>query len=230
MSAPGIAIVPTELKPRFLDGLAPQARRAILGAALQRRYPCNFVITNHGHAADHFFLLTRGLARYFFVTEQGKKLLFQWIGPGDLFGGRAVLSRDTSYLLSTETVMDSSVLVWDRSTIRSLVGRYPRLLENALLTASDYLTWHLSSYVALACYTSRHRVALVLVTLARTIGQKVPGGIALQITNEDLANAANVTPFTASRLISEWHRDHILVKYRGKVVLRSPERLFLRAM
>jgi CRP-like cAMP-binding protein len=230
MSAPGIAIVPTELKPQFFDGLVPQARRAILAAALPRRYPANYVMTNHGHSADQFFLLTRGLARYFFVTKHGKKLLFQWIGPGDLFGGRAVLSRDTSYLLSTETVMDSSVLVWNRSTIRGLVGRYPRLLENSLLAASDYLTWHLSSYVALACYTSRHRVALVLATLARTIGQKVPGGIALQITNEDLANAANVTPFTASRLISEWHRDHILQKRRGKVLLRSPERLFLRTI
>jgi CRP/FNR family transcriptional regulator, nitrogen oxide reductase regulator len=230
MPAPGIAIVPTELKPQFLDGLVPQARKAILAAALQRRYPANYVITNHGHPAGQFFLLTRGLVRFFFVTEQGKKLLFQWLGPGDLFGGRTVLSRDSSYLLSTETVTDSSVLVWDRSTIRSLVGRYPRLLENALLAASDYLTWHLSSYVGLACHSSRHRIAFVLVTLARTIGQKVPGGIVVQITNEDLANAANVTPFTASRLMSEWQRDHALVKRRGKVLLCSPERLFLRTV
>jgi CRP-like cAMP-binding protein len=218
------------VKPHFLDGLVPQARKAILAAAQQRRYPANFAMTNQGHSADHFFLLTRGLVRFFFITEEGKKLLFRWIGPGDLFGGRAVLSRDTSYLLSTETVTDSSVLVWDRYTIRSLVGRYPRLLENALLTASDYLTWHLASYIGLACHTSRNRVAQVLVTLARTIGKEAPGGIALQITNEDLANAANVTPFTASRLISEWQRDHALVKRRGKVLLRSPERLFLRTI
>ena len=166
--------------------------------------------------------------RYFFVTEEGKKLLFQWLGAGDLFGGRAILSTHSCYLASTEAVMDSSVLIWDRPTIRGLTERYPKLLENALLTASDYVAWHLMSHVGLACYTSRQRVAQVLVTLARTIGQETNGGVALHLTNEDLANAANVTPFAVSRLISQWQRDRALVKRRGKVLLLSPERLFLR--
>jgi CRP/FNR family transcriptional regulator, nitrogen oxide reductase regulator len=183
------------------------------------------VITNQGHPADHLFLLTKGLARYFTITETGRKLLFQWLGPGELFGGLTVLSIRSSYLLSTETVTDTSVLVWDRATIRGLIARYPRLLENALLGASDFVAWHLASQIALACHTARQRVAQVLVTLARTIGKKAPGGIALHITNEELANAANVTPFTASRLISEWQRNHALVKRRGNLLLLSAEGL-----
>jgi hypothetical protein len=43
-----------------------------------------------------------------------------------------------------------------------------------------------------------------------------------------LANAANVTSFTASRLITEWQRNRALIKRRGGVLLASPERLFLR--
>ncbi len=139
-----------------------------------------------------------------------------------------MLSDTSSYLFSTETVTNSSVLVWDRPTIRGLVKRYPRLLENALLTASDYVDWHLASHISLACYTVRQRVAEVLVTLARTIGKETSDGVELQITNEELANAANITPFTASRLMSKWQRDRALVKRRGKVLLRLPERLFLR--
>jgi CRP-like cAMP-binding protein len=104
------------------------------------------------------------------------------------------------------------------------------LLENALLTASDYLDWHVTAHVGLACNTARQRVAQTLVNLAKSVGQKDVGGVALQITNEELASAANVTPFTASRLMSEWQRDRVLVKRRGKVLLRSPERLFLRVM
>jgi CRP-like cAMP-binding protein len=122
----------------------------------------------------------------------------------------------SSYLFSTETVTDSSVLVWDRPTIRGFVERDPRLLENALLTASDYVAWHLASHIGLACHTVRQRVAQVLVTLARTIGQETPGGVELQITNEELANAANITPFTASRLMSKWQLDRALVKRRGQ--------------
>jgi CRP-like cAMP-binding protein len=126
-------------------------------------------------------------------------------------------------------ITESSVMVWDRPSIRGLVDRFPRLLENALLTASDYLTWHLTAHVGLACYTARQRVAHVLVTLARTIGKETSNGIVLAITNEELANAANVTSFTASRLISEWQRSGTLVKRRGKLLVRS-ERLFLRTV
>jgi CRP/FNR family transcriptional regulator, nitrogen oxide reductase regulator len=230
MPGSGIASVSVEFRSQFLDGLTPADRKTILAAATQRRFLANSVITNQGHPADHLFLLRKGLARYFFVTGEGKKLLFRWLGPEDLFGGRTVLSSHSSYLFSTEAVTDNSVLVWDRSTIRGLIARYPRLLENALLTASDYLAWHLTSHIGLACHTARQRVAQVLVTLARTVGQEVRGGVALPITNEDLANAANVTPFTASRLMSKWQSDRALVKRRGKVLLRSPERLFLHPM
>jgi CRP/FNR family transcriptional regulator, nitrogen oxide reductase regulator len=228
MPGSGIASVSVEFRSQFLDGLSPADRKTILAAATQRRFLANSVITNQGHPADHLFLLRKGLARYFFVTGEGKKLLFRWLGPEDLFGGRTVLSSHSSYLFSTEAVTDISVLVWDRSTIRGLIARYPRLLENALLTASDYLAWHLTSHIGLACHTARQRVAQVLVTLARTVGQEVRGGVALPITNEELANAANVTPFTASRLMSKWQSDRALVKRRGKVLLRSPERLFLQ--
>jgi CRP-like cAMP-binding protein len=225
MPASGIEIVSSELRSYFLDGLAPPVRKKILGAATQRRFRANSVVTNHGHPADHLFLLTKGLVRYFVITEQGRKLLFQWLGPRELFDGMTVLSVHSSYLFSTETVTDTSVLVWDRPTIRGLIAQYPRLLENALLGASDYLAWHLASHIGLACHTARQRVAQVLVTLARTVGEKAPGGIALRITNEELANAANVTPFTASRLISAWQRNRALVKRRGNVLLLSPERL-----
>jgi CRP/FNR family transcriptional regulator, nitrogen oxide reductase regulator len=223
MPASGIAAAFVGLRSQLLDGLTPADRQTMWAAATQRQFVANSVITNHGHSADYFFLLAKGLARYFFVTEEGKKLLFKWLGPGDLFGGRTILSCHSSYLFSTETVTDSSVLVWDRATIRGLSTGYPRLLENALLTASDYLAWHLASHIGLACSSA-------LLTLARTVGDETPAGAALQITNEDLANAANVTPLTASRLMSQWQRDRVLVKRRGKVFLQSPERLFLRAM
>jgi CRP-like cAMP-binding protein len=74
--------------------------------------------------------------------------------------------------------------------------------------------------------TARQRLVRVLANLASGFGRKVAGGIELDVTNEDLAYAANVTHFTVSRWLSEWSRSGILVKERGKVLLRSPELLF----
>jgi CRP-like cAMP-binding protein len=122
---------------------------------------------------------------------------------------------------------DSSVLEWDRTTIRGLAARYPRLLENALSIASDFVAWYVATHIALTSYTARQRLAQVLVCLARAIGERVPGGIELDVTNEDLARAANITTFTVCRLMSEWGRTSGVMKLRGKVVLRSPEELLV---
>ena len=86
----GIAAASACQRSQFLDGLIPDHRKKILAAATPRRFFANSVVTNQGHPADHFFLLTKGLVRAFFVLEEGRKLLFQWLGPGDLFGGRTV--------------------------------------------------------------------------------------------------------------------------------------------
>jgi CRP-like cAMP-binding protein len=90
------------------------------------------------------------------------------------------------------------------------------------------LTWYVADHVALLCHTARQRLAQVLVCLSRVIGRQTPGGIEFDATNEELASAANITPFTASRLLSEWQTSRAVVKRRGKILLRSPERLFLR--
>jgi len=98
-------------------------------------------------------------------------------------------------------------------------------MQNALLLASEYLGWHVVERVSLTRHTARQRLAHVLAALARIIGEKAPAGIELDATNEELAAAASVGYFTVSRLLQEWQRVHAIEKSRGKLVLRSMERL-----
>jgi CRP-like cAMP-binding protein len=228
MPALRMASLVAGLKSRFFEGLAPGDLEIVLAASTERRYLANSVITNQGNPADHLFLLASGRARYFFIAEQGQKTLLLWLTPGEIVGGAAFLSTPSRYALSAEAVRDSSVLVWDRTTIRKLAARHPRLLENALLMASSYLAWYLADHLALVCQTSRERLAHLLIRLAGAIGHKVGSGVEFDATNEELASAANISPFTASRLLSEWQANHAILKRRGKILLRAPERLLFR--
>ena len=168
--------------------------------------------------------------RYFFETPNGKKLILRWITPSDIFGGAALVSRPSTYLVSTEAVRDSVVLLWDGPTIRALARRFPELLENAIFLAADYISWYVAAHAALTSKTAQERLAHVLLELAPSIGQKVAGGIELDVTNEELANSANITPYTTSRMVSEWQRSGAIRKHRGKLIIRSPERFFLRVV
>jgi CRP/FNR family transcriptional regulator, nitrogen oxide reductase regulator len=211
---------------RLLEGLSKEQRDSIIAAASYRQFSRHSVVTDQGEPADRLFLLIKGSARYFFITPGGKKLYLLWLTSGEVFGGAALLAEPSPFLVNTEIVKDSCALVWERNTIRSLAARYPRLVENGLAIATDYLTWYMASHVGLVCHTARQRLAHVLVSLASGIGRKCPDGIDIEITNEQLANTANITLFTASRLLSEWQRSGALAKTRGRILLRDSGQLF----
>jgi len=224
-----VSCIIDQLNSRFLQGLAKQEGESIIAAATVQRFEARSVVTNQGQPADHLFLLTKGRARFFYLTEDGQKLILLWLPSGETFGVRALLARPSSYLASTEAVKESWALVWDRNTIQDLAARYPRLKDNALRIASEYLAEHLESYLTLTRHNARQRLVHVLTTIAPSIGRKVSDGIELDVTNEELANTANVTLFTASRLLSEWQRSGDVLKGRGKLLLRRPERLITQS-
>jgi len=225
MKAAEILATVQELRPRLLDGLTPQEITDVLACTRLRQYPAESVVSGEGHPAERMFMLLRGRARFFTITPNGDKTVLSWIAPGECLGGVAILSRELEYLLNTETVKPSVLLCWERAAIRELCQRYPKLMDNALLIAHDYLVLYRSLHISLTCKNARQRLATVLVNLAVGMGTRGPGGIELDINNEELANEAHVTHFTASRLMSEWQRDGVLTKKRGKVLLPNPELL-----
>jgi CRP-like cAMP-binding protein len=224
-----IAARVNQLAPQLLEGFAPRDIAVILGAAVVQRFEAHSLLAIEGHPADKLFLMLDGQARSFTTTRRGEKVLLLRVPPGDASGGRAFLSKPMEYLVSTEAVTDCYALVWKRSAILALIGQYPRLLENALLIASDYVEIYRDLHVGLSHHTAGHRVARVLESLAKIMGQRVVEGIAVDVRNEELANEANVTIFTVSRLLSEWGRKGLVVKSRGMVVIRSPEELVRRS-
>jgi CRP-like cAMP-binding protein len=123
-------------------------------------------------------------------------------------------------------VKDSEVLVWNRDRIQELALRYPCLLENALTTASVYFEWYVTKHMLLISHSAPQRLAHVVLELANDVGHSTQEGIALDITNEELADAANITRYSTSRLLAEWQRNGVVTKRRNSVVLRSPDRLF----
>ena len=213
---------------RFLHGLTPSAVTEIVAAASSKQFLANAVVISQGQPANRLFLLTEGRARFFFITEGGRKLLVHWIMPGEIFGAGALMAKPSPYVLSAEMIEDGAVLIWDRTSIRRKVAKYPRLLENILPIFSDYLTRQLAMHVAQTQQDAKERLAQVLLTLSSAMGNQTRGGIDLNVSNEDLATAANITVFTTSRLLSEWQRQGVLVKSRRKISLISPELLFSR--
>ena len=224
-----VANLPPGLRPRFLSGLPKAALLEILSAATHQRFLASSVVLHEGDPAERFFILTSGQGRHFILTSDGQKILMHWLTPGQVFGGAALLSTPSHYLASTEVLLDSCALVWDRKTIRELVSQFPGLLDNGVsIAVTENIAWFVASRVSLVSDDAMGRIAQMLVSLASGIGKAGPDGIEIHVGNEDLAAGANVTPFTVSRALATWQREGVLTKGRGKILLQKPELLVTR--
>lgn len=211
---------------RLLDGLTDRDRATVLEAGSTRFVSAHAVVAHQGQPGDRLYLITRGWARYFYITPEGTKIMLLSLPTGQIFGASALLREPREYLVSTEMVVDGSVLAWHSRAIRSLAERFPLLLENALSLSYDYLSWYVSAHTSLVCDGAEKRLARVLVTLADGIGHTVSSGVAIDLTNEQLANMANITLFTASRILTRWQRKGAIIKRRGQVLICDRKLLF----
>jgi len=216
-------------KVRLFRGLLRAERHAILTAGSYRYFSREATVTHQGDPADRLYLLIHGSARFFFLAPDGKKIYLHWLAPGEIFGAASLLTEAANFVVSTEVAANTHALVWHNNVIRSLVKTYPRLLENVLSVACDYLMWYVATHLSLVSHSARERLANVLVSLAEGIGHKTSSGVRVDVTNEQLANTANVTLFTASRTMSQFQRAGALVKSRGKILILHPDRLFANA-
>jgi CRP/FNR family transcriptional regulator, nitrogen oxide reductase regulator len=208
-------------------GMTPHDVDSILKVARLQKVAARSVITNAGDDSEYLFFLWQGRARYFYNTITGNKLISRWITPGQMIGGAALARRPYPYSLSSEAVKDSLLLVWNTATIRMLGEAHPRFLENIVRHALDFIAWYVAAHACLASETAQERLAHQLVTLGPLIGQKVSDGVEIDVTNEELADSVAVSHFTVSRIMSEWQKIGAISKRREKVIVHSPDRLFV---
>lgn len=212
---------------RLFSGLDESALRQILDAAKVRRIAPKKDVTHSGGRPDHLFLLKAGRAQFYHLTESGSEVLLLWNAPGDVIGLVSLLANPPAYMASSRTVSECEFLFWDHGTIRRLAQAHPQLTENGLRLALHHLEVYMKRHASLVTKSAESRLAGALLHLATKAGEIQPAGVEIDITNEQLGSLSDISPFTASRLLSKWERDGRLSKQRGKVTLRAPESLMI---
>lgn len=210
---------------QLFTGLGRAETSVILAAAVRRNLEASQIIIRTNEPATRLFLVKSGSVDFYVLTEEGREILLRRLSPGSVFGVAAFLSEPTGYMGTARTVCESSILIWDHRVIHQLAQSYPRLTENALRTALRYLALYAKRHIGLVSNMAQERLACALSSLGSRTGHALPSGVEVDINNEDLASLADVSLFTASRLLKDWERKGVVEKSRGKVLIRCPEKL-----
>jgi len=212
-------------KSKLFAGLDDTALKEIFDAGRLRRLAPKMNVIVTGEIPDHLFLLQRGRARSYILTESGFEVVLLWVVPGGVLGLASFLTDPPPYMINAMAVTECEFLVWDCDTIRSLVKAHPELNENGLRLALEYLRRYMKRHVNIVAKSAESRLAQKLLQLGSEAGVVESPGIAIDITNEQLSSLSDISPFTASRLLSRWEHAHWLTKHRGRVTLLAPEHL-----
>jgi CRP-like cAMP-binding protein len=210
---------------RFFTGLGKQEIRVILAAAKRRKLKGGEIVGTADEPATHLYLIWDGCVDYFVVTSDGREILLRRLVSGNIFGVGAFLSQPAGYVGTSKAAHSSEVLTWEHPVIRQLAKAYPRLAENALRAVLRYVALFAERHIALVSKPAQERLAFALTSLGSQTGHMVPSGVEIDVKNVELASLADVSSFTASRLLQEWERKGAVEKSRGKVLIRSPEKL-----
>jgi CRP-like cAMP-binding protein len=218
---------PIVSKSRFFAGVDRAIIEDVLSYAQSRRVSSHSTLFSGGSRATHLFLLTGGRARFYTLTKSGEELTLLWAVPGHLLGLAVILPNPPAYMASVETMTPCELLGWDHATAHKLCLRYPQLTENGLRMALGYLRKYMDRHVSLVSKSAEFRLAEVVANLAVQAGEVHPAGVEIGITNEHLSSLSDVSPFTASRVLSQWEREGKVSKLRGRIIVRAPESLMV---
>jgi CRP-like cAMP-binding protein len=213
------------LTERLLSGVDAEGQRAIVGAAARRQLRRGQVLSRIDEPAEQLFVLLKGRVQMSRPMPTGREVLVSVLVPGDVFGLVCLLTRRSRYMGTVEAIESGEAMVWDRATVQRLARDYPQITANALAVALEMIAQFASRHEALIDAPASERLAHVLSDLGVRSGTPSPEGIDVRIKNEQLASLADISSFTASRLLQQWERDGAVKKRRGIVRIVDPNRL-----
>jgi len=222
--APALEL-PPGLKCPLLEGVPQPELQSILREASRRRVAARTVLLHAGDRAENLYVLLSGRAQIYTYTEHGQRVIMLRVDPGEVIGAASILPGGPHHLFDTEVIEAGEVLWWRREVIRSLMQKIPALADNVLVMAARLVQIGMSQRIAVGSQSAEQRLAAVILEMSQNVTHGE--ATALAVTNEQLADMINASPFTVARILSEWNRSGIIRRRRGKIDVQSAEKLAL---
>lgn len=172
------------------------------------------------------YIVESGRVKILKHSRGGKDVVLELLGPGELFGGVAVLEK-RPYPATAQAMETTEALKIPRDALLTLSERHPSIVrEMALMIGRRLRTAH-EAVKSLAVEPVEPRLAASLMRLADREGKPFKGRIELpyHLTRQSLADMAGTTVETTIRVVSRWIKKGLVADDSGRLVLKKPDAL-----
>jgi CRP-like cAMP-binding protein len=205
-------------------GLPAADLAALVTSAREQQLQAREDIFAEGDPSSWFCLVVDGRVRIFRQSKGGKDVVLELLGPGEPFGGVAVIER-RPYPASAQAVEATTILKIPQGVIVPMAERHASIVREMAFMIGRRLRAAHDAVKSLAVDPVESRLAATLLRLAEREGKPDRGGIALGMapTRRTLAEMSGTTVESAIRVMSRWQRDGLIRQSGRRLVLANVE-------
>jgi CRP/FNR family cyclic AMP-dependent transcriptional regulator len=204
--------------------MQPEELNEILGFAHERHIAKGTTIFRKGDSGSFMMALLIGRVRVGNVSQDGKEITLNVIGPGEVLGEIALLDGDPR---SADAVAleDITFIVVERRDFMPFLRRHPPLMERLLTVLCERLRRTSLALEEVALFDLPARLARALVKLASDYGRAVPddegGGvrIGLKLSQRDISTLVASSRESVNKQLRVWREGRFIDQREGHIVL-----------
>lgn len=207
-------------------GLPAREIEALGAVAVEDTYRSRDFVFLEGDPARWFCLVKTGRVKIVRHSKTGKDVVLELVGPGEIFGGVAVIER-RPYPAAAQATEPTVVLKIPAEAVNALTERHPSLIKELALMIGRRLRQAHDSVKSLSVDPVEARLAGALLRLAEREGTRSKQGLTLpfHLTRQSLADMTGTTVETAIRIISRWLKDGLLTDDGARLRVNDLEAL-----
>ncbi len=207
-------------------GVPGREIEALAGVVTEESHRTRDYIFMEGDAARWFYVVRSGHVKIVRHSRTGKDVVLELLGPGEVFGGVAVIEK-RPYPAAAQATETTVVLKIPAEPMIALAERHPAFIKEMALMIGRRLRAAHDSVKSLSVDPVEARLAAALVRLAEREGTRAKERVRLpfHLTRQSLADMTGTTVETTIRILSRWSRDGLLIDEGGRLALADLEGL-----
>lgn len=198
----------------------------VLQVASERRFKGGQVIFQKGDLGTSMMAVLNGRVKISAYSEDGKEVMLNIIGPGQVFGEIALL--DGKERTADATAMETSrLLILDRRDFIPFLESNPKIMVRLFDVLCERVRRTSEMVESVAFLDFGARLARLLLRFGEQHGVEVDDGlrIDLRLSQQDLGNLIASTRESVNRQLNAWAQDGVISFSRGRITILDPDAL-----
>ena len=223
---PEANVAKTLARAPLFSGLADNEMAFIARRAVPRDYAAGETIFTEGEPCQGLYVIEAGRVKIFKISAGGREQVLAIDGPGASVAELPVFD-DGNYPASAMAVTDARAVFVSKQDFRALCLEHPQVALKVVKVVGGRLRRLVGIIEELSFSTVRHRMAALLINLAKRSGTKTARGVefTLPATHQDIAGMIGTVRELVSRNLSRLQAEEIISVEGRNVIVPDLARL-----